>query len=76
MQSKPPYTRDPCRYEGCAVPGGATSGYCRDHVNKAYKCMIDGCENRVAAYSRSRCCKDHKKEAIHLLKGAFKPWDQ
>ena len=74
MQSSDRYSRDPCRFEGCTEYGGYISGYCRNHVNKAHKCMIDDCKNRVAAYSRSRCCREHKKQAIHLLKGAFKPW--
>lgn len=65
-----------CKYAGCTKPGGLHSGYCNDHVNIAHKCVGEGCEARVAAYSRSRCCRKHKSLGVRLLRKAFKPWEQ
>jgi len=66
--------RDACQYEGCTNHGGYLSGYCNDHVNIAYKCVADDCTARVAAYSRSRCCRKHRSLGVRLLRKAFKPW--
>ena len=76
MSSRNRYSREPCKHPGCAAYGGPISGYCKDHIHGALKCMVDGCENRVAAHSRSRCCKDHRREGVRLLRKAFKPWGQ
>lgn len=58
-----------CLFHGCNNPAGqngmrstsASSGYCALHANAARKCVIDGCENTVAAHNRSGCCsKEHR----------------
>lgn len=68
------YLREECRFEGCKEPGGYISGYCKAHVNTAHPCMIGGCGNRVAAHSRSRCCKAHRREAVTMKRKGLKSW--
>lgn len=57
----------PCKMPGCARLTRGVLGYCADHYSVAYPCIVDDCWNRVSAWSRSRCCKDHRKFAGYYL---------
>lgn len=57
----------PCGFEGCAVQTTAQWGFCTDHYLHAFRCTVPGCKGTVAAWSKSRCCNDHRTVARKLL---------
>lgn len=73
MSAKGP--KSPCRFPGCPELGGYITEYCAKHTHIAHRCMIDDCQNRVAAKSRSKCCRVHRNEGARLLRKAFRPWE-
>lgn len=66
--------KTPCLFAGCGVPTRGSRGFCLDHHQIAYPCSIDGCANRVAAHSKSRCCKAHRNEAVMMMRKGVRPW--
>lgn len=65
-----------CVFAGCTTKAGNMSDYCAGHYAVAYSCVIDGCDNRVAAHSKSRCCRDHRREGDMRLRKKLKPWQR
>lgn len=61
--------RRPCKQPGCANTVQIYdnfSGYCDQHHQRARKCLVDDCDNRVAAWSKSGCCSEHRDIARKL----------
>ena len=55
-----------CKHPECDAPAGyknganpELAGYCAYHSPIAKPCVIDGCANRIAAWNKSGCCKEH-----------------
>jgi hypothetical protein len=66
----------PCKWGECSNTAKGETGFCFLHVATAHPCVIDGCPNRVAAHSRSRCCPDHRPEGIRRLRKGVLPWEK
>lgn len=52
---------------GCFVCGRSlgelnSTGACSEHAPVAFECVVPGCTARVAAYSRSKLCRVHRKD--------------
>lgn len=65
----------PCGYAGCSIIVRGVTGFCMPHMRIAFKCAMGGCENRVAAFSRSRCCEEHRVEGAAWRKKGLKTWE-
>ena len=71
----PKAEKRPCKAEGCTVLTASVWGYCYAHYATALQCEVRGCENRIAVYSKSKCCVDHRAEAVRFLRKRVRPWD-
>lgn len=56
-----------CKHPGCSVKAGRYTGYCAQHAIRTRTCVIDDCKNKVAIWSKSGCCFEHRAEGKKLL---------
>ena len=55
-----------CGLCGASIAQYNLTGYCFECVNRARQCRVEGCYGRVAAFSRSGCCRLHYRLGAKL----------